>query len=174
MVEIQKYVDHMEDFIHNRNEIVASGNIEIDSVLNYMLQRARKELKTVRTKIVLPESITHYFDINILTGNLLENAIEAARQTEEQYLYISMTLRKGVLKIKVENSFLGIGRIDTKLEDKKVIWKTTKKEKEQHGIGLKNVRKIVELYDGTMETKIDNNKFCVNLILFMMQTENKV
>jgi sensor histidine kinase regulating citrate/malate metabolism len=104
----------------------------------------------------------------------LENAIEAARQTEEKYLYVSMTLRMGVLKIKVENSFPGADRIDTKLEDNKVIWKTTKKEKEQHGIGLKNVRKIVELYDGTMETKVDNNMFCVNLVLYMMQSENEV
>ena len=94
VIEIQKYIDHMEAFIQNQNEIVASGNIEIDSVLNYMLRRAREELKIVTSKIVLPEDIKHYFDINILIGNLLENAIEAARQTEDQYLYISMMLRK--------------------------------------------------------------------------------
>lgn len=94
VIEIQKYIDHMEAFVHNGNEIVSSGNVEIDSVLNYMLQKAREELKTVTAKIVLPESITHYFDINVLSGNLLENAIEAARQTEEQYLYISMVLKK--------------------------------------------------------------------------------
>lgn len=174
VIEIQKYVDHMEAFIQNQNEIVASGNIEIDSVLNYMLRRAREELKTVTSKIVLPESFKHYFDINILIGNLLENAIEAARQTEEQYLDISMMLRKGVLKIKVENSFPGVDKIDMKMEDDTAVWKTTKKEKGQHGIGLKNVRKIVELYDGIMETEIYNNIFCVNLVLYMRQTENKV
>ena len=168
VIEIQKYIDHMEAFIQNQNEIVASGNIEIDSVLNYMLRRAREELKIVTSKIVLPEDIKHYFDINILIGNLLENAIEAARQTEDQYLYISMMLRKGVLKIKVENSFSGADRIAMELEDDKVIWKTTKKEKGQHGIGLKNVRKIVELYDGIMETKVHKNIFCVNLVLYMM------
>lgn len=171
---IQEYIDHMEDFIQNQDEIVASGNIEIDSVLNYMLRRAQKELKTVKSKIVLPESLKHYFDVNVLIGNLLENAIEAARQTEDQYLYISMVLNKGVLKIKVENSYPGIDRIDMKLEDDKVIWRTTKKEKEKHGIGLKSVKKIVESYEGTMETKIHNNMFCVNLVLYMMQAEDRV
>lgn len=173
IIEIQNYIDNMEAFIQNQNEIVASGNIEIDSVLNYMLRRAREELKTVTSKIVLPESLKHYFDINILIGNLLENAIEAAKQTEEQYLCISIILRKGVLKIRVENSFPGVDKLDMKLEDDKVIWKTTKKEKGQHGIGLKNVRKIVELYDGKMETKVDNNIFCVNLILYIMKIENE-
>ena len=124
----------MEAFVHNENEIVASGNVEIDSVLNYMLQRAREELKTVTSKIILPEEIKHYFDVNILIGNLLENALEAARQTEEKYLYISMILRKGVLKVKVENSFLDGSTINMKSEDGKMIWKSTKKEKEQHGL----------------------------------------
>lgn len=172
--KIQEYIDHMEDFIQNQDEIVASGNIEIDSVLNYMLRRAQRELKTVKSKIVLPESLKHYFDINVLIGNLLENAIEAARQTEDQYLYISMVLNKGVLKIKVENSYPGIDRIDMMSEDDKVIWRTTKKEKEKHGIGLKSVKKIVESYEGTMETKIHNNMFCVNLVLYMMQAEDRV
>lgn len=166
VVEIQNYIDHMEAFIHNENEIVSSGNVEIDSVLNYMLQRAREELKTVTAKIVLPESIAHYFDINVLIGNLLENAIEAARQTEEQYLSISMVLKKGVLKVKVENSFLGADSMNMKSEDGRILWKTTKAEKEQHGIGLNNVRRIVELYDGIMETKVHDNIFCVNLILY--------
>lgn len=173
VIEIQKYIDHMEAFVHNGNEIVSSGNVEIDSVLNYMLQKAREELKTVTAKIVLPESITHYFDINVLSGNLLENAIEAARQTEEQYLYISMVLKKGVLKIKVENSFLGADSINMKSEDDRILWKTTKAEKEQHGIGLRNVRKIVELYDGIMETKIHDNIFCVNLVLYMTEIKNE-
>ena len=38
---IQEYIDSMEEFINNPKEIVSSGNTEIDSVLNYMLQRRR-------------------------------------------------------------------------------------------------------------------------------------
>lgn len=174
VMEIQKYIDHMEEFIHNENEIVSSGNVEIDSVLNYMLQKAREELKTVTANIVLPESITHCFNINVLIGNLLENAIEAARQTEEQYLFISMVLKKEVLKVKIENSFSGADKTNMKSEDGKILWKTTKAEKEQHGIGLKNVKKIVELYDGMMETKVHNNIFCINLVLYMMKIKNEV
>lgn len=172
-IEIQKYVDSMETFIHNKNEIVASGNIEIDSVLNYMLQRARDELKTVKSKIVLPEEIIHYFDINVLIGNLLENAIEAATQTEEKFLYVSVVQKKGVLQIKVVNSLLDGSSVRMKSENGEILWRSTKKDKEQHGIGLKNVKKIVEAYNGTMETEVQDNKFCVKLILYMMKVENE-
>lgn len=44
---------------------------------------------------------------------------------------------------------------------------TTKKEKEQHGFGLKSVEKIVEAYHGTMEITAQKDLFCVNLILYM-------
>ena len=50
----------------------------------------------------------HSFDINIILGNLLENAIEAARQTEEKKLTIAIREEKGVLRIHIENSYNGI------------------------------------------------------------------
>ena len=69
--------------------------MEIDSVLNYMLQKAREELETVIVKVMLPEKLKHAFDINVMIGNLLENAIEAARQTEQKYLNVNIALKKG-------------------------------------------------------------------------------
>ena len=62
---IQEYIDSMEEFIHNPKEIVSSGNTEIDSVLNYMLQKAKDELKEVNVGIRLPEATGHSFDIKI-------------------------------------------------------------------------------------------------------------
>lgn len=173
VAEIQEYIDHMETYIQNPNEIVASGNMEIDSVLNYMLQKAREELETVTVKVVLPEKMKHTFDINVMIGNLLENAIEAARQTDEKYLNVNITLKRGVLKIRIENSFLPANLVEEKRQGAGRIFFTTKKAKGQHGIGLKSVRKIVEAHNGTMEVTSQNGLFCVNLILYMSKVENR-
>lgn len=173
VTEIQEYIDHMEDYIQNPNEIVASGNMEIDSVLNYMLQKAREELKTVIVKVMLPEKMKHTFDINVMIGNLLENAIEAARRTEQKYLNVNIALKKGVLKIRIENSFLpaGLEREERQGSDR---FLTTKKANGQHGIGLNSVRKIVEIYNGIMEVTPKNELFCVNLVLYMSKAENGI
>ena len=53
--KIQKYIEQMELYIHNPKELVSSGNMEIDSVLNYMLKRAQEELNDVSIKVILPE-----------------------------------------------------------------------------------------------------------------------
>lgn len=173
VTEIQEYIDHMEDYIGNPNEIVASGNLEIDSVLNYWLQRAREELETVLVKVVLPEKMRHTFEINVLIGNLLENAIEAARQMDRKYLNVNMALKKGVLKLRMENSFLPAGLVREERQGSSRFL-TTKKAKEQHGIGLKSVRKIVEAYNGTMEVTTQDELFCVNLVLYMSKVENGI
>lgn len=174
VVEIQEYINQMKSFLQNPSELVASGNLEIDSVLNYMLQKAQKELKTVDIKVMLPEKIRHSFDINVLLGNLLENAIEAAAKTENKYLGIYITLKRGILKVKIENSFEPSCILWGEQQKKDIILKTTKPFKDQHGIGLKNVKKIVEKYNGTMAVTTQDGIFCVNLILYMAKVENGV
>ena len=168
MAGIHHYIDEMEVFIHNPKETVASGNMEIDSLLNYMLQRAKEELETVCVKVMLPEKIQHTFDINVLLGNLLENAIEAAKQTDQKYLSVNIILSRGVLDIQIENSFLTVNDI---LKDGHRIFLTTKKEKEGHGIGLNNVQKIVESYNGAMKVETTDDIFCVRVILYMAKME---
>ena len=96
--DILEYIEDMEVFMQPLGEIVSSGNVEIDSLLNYMLQKAQKSLCFVNAKIQIPEEISHSFDINIILGNLLENAIEAAEKTEEKMLDVEIGLKQGVLK----------------------------------------------------------------------------
>ncbi len=161
--EIQQYIDEMKGYINNPDELVDSGNVEIDSVLNYMLQRAKEKLKDVKVRVTIPENIKHYFEINILIGNLLENAIEASVQTEEKYMGVAIEHKKGVLHIKVENSFLQ-GKLKRKAD---YLFATTKEIKEQHGIGLQSVKRIVESSNGSMDVDIENNIFKVAIVLYM-------
>ena len=172
VAEIQKYIDEMNSFLKNPNEIVASGNLEIDSVLNFMLQKAEKELKTVDIKVMLPEKVRHSFDINVMLGNLLENAIEAAGKTDNKYLGVHIKLKRGILKVKIENSFESACILWEEQNRKDTVLKTTKPFTEQHGIGLKNVKKIVEKYNGTMAVTAQEGIFCVNLLLYMARMEN--
>lgn len=174
VVEMQEYIDRMESFIQNPNEIVDSGNMEIDSVLNYMLQKAREELENVTVNVMLPEKVKHSFDINILLGNLLENAIEAAKLTEQKYLDVDITLKRGILKVQIANSFLPENIVTEERKGIGTVFLTTKKSKESHGIGLKSVRKIVEMYNGTMEVTPQNDIFCIKLILYMSRIENEI
>lgn len=159
--EILDYIDDMEEFMGNSGETIMSGNVEIDGVLNYMIKRARSELADVKVQVQLPEAVGHSFDINVILGNLLENAIEAAAKTEEKRLDVKVRMKQGILRIEVENSF------DGRLRQSPQGLLTTKCKSEYHGIGLKNVQKMVEKYDGSMEICGEGNTFRVSLLLYL-------
>ena len=163
---IEEYIDDMQEFMVNPNEFVASGNFEIYSVMNYMLYKAKEEQCNVNVKAQLPKTVAHSFDINVILGNLLENSIEAAKQTEEKRLDIEIELHQGFLRIQIENSY------DGKLEKDYGKFLTTKRAKESHGIGLENVRKIVHKYNGIMEACPDGDLFRVILLLYLTEDKN--
>ena len=158
---IREYLSSMEDFLQTPDEAIESGDVEMDSLLNYMLARARKEQIAVQAKVSLSDAGRHSFDMNIILGNLLENAIEAARQTEEKKLTVAIKEEKGVLKIHIENSYNGT------LIQKGTRLLTTKKEKELHGLGLGSVENVVQKYHGEMKIEKENNMFSVRVLLYL-------
>ncbi len=85
--------------------------------------------------------ITEYEFVSLF-ANLLDNAIEAARETEDKSVKLSVEKQQGFLKITVSNS---------KLAEHKPIendFKTTKKDKKNHGLGSRIVRDIAEVHGG--------------------------
>ncbi len=157
-----KYLDFMQDFMANPSEYIATGNESVDGLLNYKLQRANEILNVVEARVNIPEKLMlHSFDLNVVLGNLLDNAIEAAVQTEEKELKMTIKLEKGILFIHIHNSCLGIknGRLK-RLE-------TTKEDALNHGIGLGNVQRIIEKYHGDMDLICENGYLETDIIMYI-------
>ena len=159
--EIVAYIQDMQEFRLNDSEYVRSGNKEIDSVFNYMLSKANKLLDRVEHKINIPATMKiKPFDITVLFGNLMENAIDAAVNSEnEKWVYVSLQYEKGMLFIEVKNSYLKINKSGDKY--------LSTKEGKGHGIGLRNVNRIVSAYQGTMEITDTDNIFDVKILLYI-------
>ena len=160
--EADRYLSSMQDFMANPSEYITTGNDTVDSLLNYKLQRANAVLNTVEAKINIPERlILHSFDLNVVLGNLIDNAVEAASQTEEKKLKIAIKLDKGILFINIRNSCQNIagGKVQ--------YLETTKEDASNHGIGLRNVRRIVEKYHGDMDLICENGNMDADIIMYI-------
>ena len=162
--EAGRYVDSMQDFMANPSEYITTGNESVDSLLNYKLQRANEILEMVEARVSIPEKlILHTFDLNVVLGNLLDNAIEAAGRTGEKRLKVMIKLEKGVLFINIRNSCQGIA------DGKPQRLETTKEDASNHGIGLGNVRRIVEKYQGEMELICENGSMETDIIMYIKE-----
>lgn len=95
-------------------------------------------------------------------GNIMDNAIRASKQLNEDQRFISLTIKEQNEKIVIEetNFFKGTIKI---LEGNTIA--TSKADKAKHGFGLKSINYIVEKYQGKVELDIKNNCFDIIIVL---------
>lgn len=162
--ELLKYLESMQEFMTNPSEHVYTKNEALDSLLNYKIQKAEERLEKIETDIVIPERMKlHSFDLNVVLGNLLDNAIAASEQTEEKSLKLKMRMEKGILFLYLVNSCKGIseGVCDVK--------KMSEKSSDGHGMGLSNVKRIIEKYHGELEMNCENQHMITEVLLYVKE-----
>ena len=106
------------------------------------------------------------FDWNIILGNLMDNAIEAARRSRDKFLQLKVHYQKGMLFIAIRNSFDGEL---LKAQERYLSTKDYDREDESqvHGLGIRNVRRIVEKYNGSMEISDCGHIFEVRILMYV-------
>lgn len=157
------YLEEINSTINSSNQFSSSGNLIIDSIINYEFSTIDKQSVDIVVDIPhLPEIIeVEDYDITIVLSNLLHNAFEAISHVKDnKKMEISIRFDKGMLMIKVSNTFDG-----TVLKSKDDFL-SRKRKKNQQGYGLKNVSRVVHKYGGQHTIEHDNNIFKVNVLLY--------
>lgn len=166
--EAKKYTGEICEETKIAGEYVKTGNGGVDSILNYMLARAEKLGVRSRVTVQVPETpFMPDFDLNMLLGNLLENALEALEKVEEKKLDFYMSYKKQVLYISLCNTFDGTVR------KKGNAYLTTKQEKGEHGLGITAIGHIVEKYHGEMRMEHKEEMFGADITLYVSENSGK-
>lgn len=163
-VQLGKYAEEIEIKTHYSN----SGNMVIDSLVNYKLKNADVDGIEVETEISVPSKIdVEVSDLVTILGNLLENSLAALEAvSENRSLYLKVVYDRGRVIVFVKNTY----STPIKYINGEIV--STKTDDEKHGYGLKNIKRTVEKYDGYMEIDHAQNIFSVDIILFVKSTLN--
>lgn len=160
--ELIAHLEELTDVCNKTKEYAHSGNITIDSIINYKLQKAEEKRIKVTADIIVPMELTvPTFDIAVVLGNLLDNAIEAVTYVEDRWIDIRAKYTKGRLIIEINNSYDG-----TLLRTPKGIV-SRKEDKENHGMGIKSVEMTLEKYDGALQITQDGAKFTAKVLMYL-------
>lgn len=160
--KMRDYLDKLLQNTENPKPYIMSGNAELDSILNYMIQKAVEKGIRVQSDIKIATDMkADSFDLNVILGNLMDNAIEAAECSEEKYIKITMEYQKNLLFLAIENSYQG------EVLSEKGQLLSTKQDRKNHGFGLKSVEQMVKKYHGEMDVQYKNHIFEVKLILYL-------
>lgn len=156
--EIKTFLQKENELIEQKMFYIKTGNSVVDSIINTKQNIAEKQNIVFVVNVKLPPSIVlSNIDIANILGNLIDNAIEAARKETEPYIEINIKQEKSFLIINIRNKC-------TKLLETNEI-KTSKQDSEFHGIGLGSVRKTVKKYNGQIVLDVKNQEFIVNILI---------
>lgn len=157
-----QYIKNIQNYMYVPGQYVNSGNQEVDAILNYRLGKAEKMGCQIETKLKVPDSsFMSDFDLNMLLGNLLDNALEALERAKKKYLSVELKYEKGILVIRICNSFDGT----IKHSGNGLV--TRKQDRENHGWGLRNVEQIVKKYEGEEMIQTEDAMFKTSVILYV-------
>lgn len=159
---ISDYIDKMLNSMYMELYISNTGNIVIDSIINFKYEEAYKKKIYFNLDIKVPPNMeVEDFDITIILGNLLDNAIQAVDKIEDKKINISIKYDKGRLLIKVSNKFNDF----LVYNNGELV--STKKDKENHGLGIKNIKDVLDKYKGEINFSTYDSLFSVNIILYV-------
>lgn len=154
------YLNSISETVSVHSITIETGNTNVDSIINYKFQEMSDQGININYSISIPEELNILdYDINIVVGNLLNNAIEALNKSDEKEFFIKIYFDKNILFIHMENSFNG----NVRKEKGEIL--TTKQDKQNHGLGLKSIKRVLEKYDGDIIMDYNEEVFITDVML---------
>lgn len=158
-------IEGIKQYLQSENKLLSkklfyykTGNDTVDTILNIKQRTAESKGITFIINAEIPDNCTvksaHFASI---LGNLLDNAIEASIDEESPFVEVKIKPIKSYLMIVVSN----------KCTKSNIELKTTKSDKQLHGIGINSVKQTVKSYKGTFVTDNTDGIFNAEIMIPM-------
>ena len=161
--KLEDYIGNISDGLDAQLDMVDTNNDVVNAIFNAKYYEAIKNDVLVVLKINdLSDIKISDNDIVTILSNLLDNAIEAAKQCDigKRIVKIKMLYEDAVLSIAVSNSY----KAEPVLTEDGYI-RTTKKDREEHGWGMRNVVATLEKYNAEYIIDYKNGEFVFSIIM---------
>ena len=159
--------EKIEDYLKNMEGVIldAGGDLTGNKAVDALLYQKRKQAEGEDIKwecdMQMPKGCCiNEFDLCVLMGNILDNALEACgrmQKDENRFINIQARTVKKCFLIEVKNS---MDRTEKFTEGF-----TNKDDSQEHGIGLLNVGDVVNRYNGAVHKEAGKGIFVISILM---------
>ncbi len=160
--EADKYLENVLNIKLARVNRIITDSAIMDAVLNRYLENAQEQGIDMAVLITCSLKQIDEMDLAVVLANLLENALEAAAETQKPVVRLNIRQKEGFVNIEISNSY------NSEPQKKGDRLMTSKKDKMYHGYGLVNVQQIVDTYRGFYEYWTQDGIFITNILLYIL------
>ena len=167
--EIQKYIEEwgFDKGLQRQARYCDNGILNI--IVNQLAEDCEENGISLFCDI-REQSVSFIDDIDIspLFGNLLSNAFEAAKESEEKIIELDVQFKptQKMTIVRVMNSCQ-----EPPQKDSEGLLITNKKDKEKHGYGQKSIIRIVNKYNGQADNYYDNEQKLFDWVIVLRQRQ---
>ncbi len=167
--KIEHYLKRMESAGLDEDGDLTGSKV-VDALLCGKRQWAKKEKIRWECDVQIPRaSSISEFDLCIIFGNLLDNALEACERMsgEGRFIHVQAGMAKTYFLLEIKNSTdptVSCG-VSFGAAEKRRAGVTHKGSTIEHGIGLQNVSDVVNQYNGSMNIEAEDGTFMVAILL---------
>lgn len=161
--ELIDYIGSIQKEITDNGEAVYTKNPLLDAVINVKGKIAKKnDIRFIVKMNISEDVLIKPIDLCTILGNALDNAIESSKTTEDKFIVVSILSDKDKFILNIKNSADGIITKNGSLM-------TTKQDKQNHGLGIKSMKKTLKKYNGYIDYYFKEGVFTIEIIM-----ENKL
>ena len=162
--EIDLAKEYVSGILNKLNQIytyIETGNSLVNYCLNLKLRQAHEQNILFKVEVEnLSFQRIDRVDLSSILLNLLDNAIEASYDISHPMIEIYIVKKRSYEMILIKN------KIEESVLDSNASLKSTKHDSNEHGIGLIQVKRLVEKYDGMIDIYEEDGKFCVMVAVY--------
>lgn len=161
--EREAYLNELENDIMIYDTALQTGNRALDIVLmEKALYCKNHEINWTCMADGARLSMMKVEDIYAIFGNALENAIHAVMELDDvmkRVVSVKIISQSNILVVQIQNYYKGKLRFEDGLPV------TTKRNKRDHGYGMKSIRYTAEKYNGTITVNADGQIFTLQILI---------
>lgn len=161
--EIDEYLNKMISNLKSYSSVCHSGNHMLDVIISkYATECEIKNISFSFNVCVTNLKYVKSNDLVTILSNALDNAIEAAEKSSSKTINIATDHINTYDVVTITNS------CDTPPKIKGNDLETTKKNKINHGLGVKSIQKVLKQYNGDCQWEYNENKREFTLIISLL------
>ncbi len=165
--DIKDYADEMQRHIEESCRFAFIPSPALRTILTQAQIRCNSSHIRLETDIQYADfSFIAFPDLYTLFENPLENAITACNGLEGEpsarRIYLRILKKKDLIWVEIKNPK------SNAIIVKNHTIQTTKKDASTHGLGLKNMQRVIEHYNGYLNIDYDSNEFTVTMAFPVM------
>ena len=159
--DVKTYIDSMyQNFDSIKNKVYDTGNDIFNIMLNHYLGMDIPNLKFRITGKITKRIDADNFTLCTIFSNILQNAIEELNRNHGENVLLWIKISNGDSNVKIQ---ICNNSVEKDIKSGKI--ETQKPDKENHGIGLKNVTKAITECHGMLELDYADGMFIADIYL---------